>query len=77
MQVLISRSYIEKTEDLLSESGEPPPKKCKTSGSSMWRVNTQEFFNFMRDSQIVSFLQFVNGIRLQTNWLYYYFIIIC
>ena len=52
-QVLRSRGYVEKTEEP-SEDGEPPTKKSRSSGGVMWRVNTQAFYTFMRDTQIVS-----------------------
>jgi len=55
-EVLRSRGYVEKTEEP-SEDGEPPTKKSRSSGGVMWRVNTQAFYTFMRDTQIVEFIK--------------------
>ena len=57
MQVLVSRGYVEKTEEA-SDDGEPPTKKSRSSGGVMWRVNTHTFYTHMRDTQIVSSRRF-------------------
>ena len=58
MQVLVSRGYVEKTEEA-TDDGEPPTKKSRSSGGVMWRVNTHTFYTHMRDTQIVSSRRFL------------------